>query len=397
MFLPRFGALVAGALLLASASTAAAQQEIADRGIPGWVFTPSVAFGMVYDDNAFLAAAVNPSTSDTFTLVRPQLNLALNQRHTNFDLDYFGVLQRYHNLADTTDYSQGARLGFQHEVNRRLSLFARDSYTLSPSTDFIDVVTGVPFVRTGTRQNNASAGATYALTKTLSINGQYNLQWIEFGRNREEDQSVLAGGRAHRVSLDVRQRISRRVGVGVHWNIQHANLGRTGDTFDIQNAEGIVDVRLGERTTLEGGAGVSYLSLPSVIGSRWGPAAHVALHTRTEYAFFNFGARQSFVPAFGFGGSVQNSEVNASARVPFYRGRAYVDGSLSWRNSDPVLETGLRLQSLLVRTTVGYAFQRWLHVQAFYAGSYQDTSARGQINRNRVGVQVLTSHSMRIQ
>jgi hypothetical protein len=397
MFLPRFGAIVAAGLLMAGASTAAAQQELAsDRGIPGWVFTPAVGFGMVYDDNALLAAEGNPRPSDTFTMVRPQLNLSLNKKHTDFDLDYFGVLQRYHNLADTTDYSQGARLGFNHQATRRLSFFGRDAYTLSPSTDFIDVVTGVPFVRTGTRQNNASAGATYAATKTLDISGQYNFQWIHFGKDTET-QGVLAGGRAHRVGLDARQRVSSRMRVGAHWNMQHANLGRTGDTFDIQNAEGIIEVRVGEHTTVEGGAGVSYLSLPTVIGSRIGPAAHVQLHTRTEHAFFNVGAMQSFVPAFGFGGSVQNSELNASARVPFYRRRAYLDGAISWRNSDPVLQTGVQLRSLLVRTTVGFAIQRWLHIQAFYAGSYQNTSARGQIDRNRVGIQIMTSHAMRIQ
>jgi hypothetical protein len=395
MFLRPFGPIVAAGLLLAGASTAAAQQEGSERGIPGWVFTPSVGFGVVYDDNALLAAEGNPALSDTFTMVRPQLNLSLNQRHTDFDLDYFGILQRYHRLADTTDYSQGARIGFHHQATRRFTFFGRNAYTLSPSTDFIDVATGVPFVRTGTRQNNASAGASYAASKTLEFSGQYNFQWIHFGRNTD-DQGVLAGGRAHRVSFDAKQRVSSRVRVGASWNLQHANLGRGGDTFDIQNAEGLVEVRVGERTTVEGGAGVSYLSLPTVIGSRLGPSGHVQLHTRTEYAFFNFGATQSFVPAFGFGGSTQNSELNASARVPFYRRRAYVDGQVSWRNSDPVLESGVRLRSLLVRTTVGYALQRWLHVQAFYAGSFQNTSARGRIERNRVGIQFTTSHAMRI-
>jgi hypothetical protein len=405
MLHPRFVALACAVLVLAAPALASAQggqggvsvqREVGNRMIPGWVFTPSVGFGFVYDDNPLLAGEGIPNTPDTFTLVTPGVSLELTRRHTEFDVSYFGSIQHYRTLSRTTDFSQGARMSLQHQATRRLRLSAQEVFTLAPSTDFIDVVTGVPFVRNGTRQNNASAGLNYTATKSLEVSAMYNFQWIDFNRN-DPLAGVLSGGQAHRVNVDARQRLTERIRVGGLWNFQHADLTTGTDTFDIQNGEGLVEFRLGERTSLEAGAGVSYLSVPTVIGARTGPSAHVQFHTRTEHAFFSLGAMRSFVPAFGFGGSLQNSELNASARVPFYRRRAYAHGTVSWRRSEPVLETGVGLRSVLVRTTLGYAVQRWLHVEAFYAGSFQETTARGRINRNRIGIQVVTSHPMRIR
>jgi hypothetical protein len=401
MLHPRLVALACAVLVLAAPAVAPAQsavptqRELGDRMIPGWVFTPSVGFGVVYDDNPLLAGEGIPNTPDTFTLVTPGVSLELTRKHTQFDVSYFGSIQHYQTLARTTDFSQGARMSLQHQATRRLRLSAQEAFTLAPSTDFIDVVTGVPFVRNGTRQNNASAGANYTATKSLELNAMYNFQWIDFNHN-DPLSGVLAGGQAHRVNFDARQRLTERIRVGGLWNFQHADL-TTADTFDIQNGEAFVEFQLGERTTLEAGAGISYLSLPTVIGARTGPSGHVQFNTRTEHAYFSLGAMRSFVPAFGFGGSLQNSQLNASARVPLYHQRAYAHGALSWRRSEPVLETGVQLSSVLARTTLGYAVQRWLHVQVFYAGSFQETSARGRINRNRIGIQVVTSHPIRIR
>ena len=75
-----------------------------------------------------------------------------------------------------------------------------------------------------------------------------------------------------------------------------------------------------------------------------------------------------------------------------------MDGGVSWRDSEPVLESELRLRGLWLQTSVGYAFQRWLRLEAFYDGTFQDTRiAGGRINRNQIGVQVVTAHPMRLK
>ena len=268
-------------------------------------------------------------------------------------------------------------------------------------------VAGVPFTRTGTQSNNLTAGLTASLTKRLQLSGDYHFQWFKFDRSEDPISSVLQGGRSHSVTVGARQSLTSRLKVGGDYTIQRANTGQPpvvggGEplqipSFTIQNALGSVAYQITPTIEVDGGAGMSYLSLPGQI-ARTGPAGHVSLSKRTEHAFLTFSARQSFVPAFGFGGSVSNQEVLATVRVPFARKRAYVDGGISWRDSEPVLEQELRLKSLWLKTSVGYAFQRWLRLEAFYDGTFQDTRiAGGQVDRNRIGVQVVTAHPMRLK
>jgi len=104
------------------------------------------------------------------------------------------------------------------------------------------------------------------------------------------------------------------------------------------------------------------------------------------------------VPAFGFGGSFANQEVLAGVRVPFYRRRGYINGDVTWSESEPALQRELAITALWVRTTVGYLVQRWLRVEGFYHGTFQDTPvAGGRIDRNRIGVQVATGYPMRLR
>jgi hypothetical protein len=124
----------------------------------------------------------------------------------------------------------------------------------------------------------------------------------------------------------------------------------------------------------------------------------VTLRKRSEYALFSVGAMRSFVPGFGFGGSLRNQEVYANVHVPFARKRAYVQGDVAWRDSEPVLEPGLGVTAFWVESAVGYAFYRWLKVEGFYNGAFQDTTVvGGRVDRNRVGVRVVTAQSMRLQ
>ena len=151
------------------------------------------------------------------------------------------------------------------------------------------------------------------------------------------------------MTVGARQSLSSRLKVGGDYTIQRANTGQPpvvggGEplqiaSFTIQNAVGSVAYEITPTIVVDGGAGVSYLSLPGEI-ARTGPAGHVSLSKRTEHAFLTLSAKRSFVPAFGFGGSVSNQEVRATVRVPFARKRAYVDGGISWRDSEPVRVKG---------------------------------------------------------
>ena len=403
-------AVIAWATLFMGLPGSHARAQSGDEGgaavTPGWVFTPTVSIGAIHDDNPVLAGRGSATPDDIVTSVRPGVDLTLVRKHTFLGMGYRGSLQRYRTLDEYDNFAQGGYFELRHQPSRRYTLTVRDNFSASPTTDMVEVA-GVPFSRTGTQSNNLDAALVASLTKRLQISGDYHFQWFKFDRSEEPISSVLQGGRAHSVTVGARQSLTSRLKLGGDYTIQRANTGQPpvvggGEplqipSFTIQNAVGSVTYQITPTIVVDGGAGLSYLSLPGEI-ARTGPAGHVSLSKRTEHAFLTFSARRSFVPAFGFGGSVSNQEVLATVRVPFARRRAYVDGGISWRDSEPVLVGGLGLKSLVVQTSLGYSFQRWLRLEAFYNGAFQDsTVVGGNVDRNRFGVQFVTAHPMRLR
>jgi hypothetical protein len=409
MTLPNTIAVLAWAVLFATVpgSTAIAQSgdEGAARITPGWVFTPTVSIAISHDDNPVLAGRNDLTPDDILTNVRPGIDLTFTGKHTFLGTGYRGSVQRYRTLDEYDNYAQGGYVELRHQPWRRVLLSVRDNVSVSPTTDLVEVA-GVPFTRTGTRSNDLDAGLTALVTKRLQLSSIYHFQWFEFDRPGDPVSSVLQGGRSHSVSVGVRESLTSRLKVGGDYTIQRANTGQPAlepgeqvelGGFTIQNAEASVSYQVTPTILVDGGGGVSYLALPGE-GTRTGPAAHVSLSKKTEHTELSVSAKRSFVPAFGFGGSSSNQEVRAAVRVPFSRKRAYVDGSIAWRDSEPVLERELRLRGLWLQTSVGYAFQRWLRLEAFYNGAFQDTTiAGGRIDRNRIGVQVVTARPMRLR
>jgi hypothetical protein len=373
-------------------------EEGAPRVTPGWVFTPTVSLGITHDDNPVLAGGGNPTPDDILTNVRPGADLTFTRKHTFLGTGYRGSIQRYRTLDEYDNYAQGGYVELRHQASRRVSLFVRDNVSVSPTTDLVEVG-GVPFSRTGTRSNDLNTGLTASVTKRLQLSSAYHFQWLEFDRPETPSSPVLQGGRAHRVTLGGRQSITSRLKVGGDYTVQRATLGQgaEGEEFTIQNVEGTATYELTSTVVVEGGAGISHLALPGE-EPRTGPAFRAALRKRTEYALLSLSAMRSFVPAFGLGGAFRNQEVLGTVRVPFSRNRAYVDGSIAWRDSEPVLPGGLGLKALWVQTGLGYSLQRWLRVEAFYNGSFQDSTAvGGNVDRNRFGVQFVTAHPMRLR
>ena len=388
------------AVLLGPPAAAQAQngnEMPVERVIPGWVFTPSMSVGVSYDDNPLLASHGNPSPGDMISLVRPGGELTFTQKHTRLEIGYRGTLVRYRDLTQFDNYDQRGLIDFRHQPTKRLQFFLHNSDMDTPSTDAIQVA-GVPFYRTGTRHDEFEGGASVLATKTLEIRSAYRFQWLEFDRPVGVFGSLLQGGQSHGMLIDARQQVSRRWRVGANWDFRHSRLTGSISTFDVQNVEAIVEWQASPTMIVEGGAGVSYLALPAPLGSQTGPAGHVALRKKTQYAALSLSAMRSFVPAFSFGGSLQNQEVSGAARVPFASHRGYVTGALTWRDSQPVLAHELGLRAFWADLTVGYAVQRWLSIEGYYQGAFQDTVvAGGRVDRNRVGVQFVTSHPVRFE
>jgi hypothetical protein len=105
-----------------------------------------------------------------------------------------------------------------------------------------------------------------------------------------------------------------------------------------------------------------------------------------------------FVPSFGFGGSSDSQELRGFVRMPINKNRMYVQTAAGWRRSDPFLIDELELDTLRFNTTFGYAALRWLRLEAFHAYTRQDSRVTGgEIDRQRVGAQIVISQPMRIR
>jgi len=106
---------------------------------------------------------------------------------------------------------------------------------------------------------------------------------------------------------------------------------------------------------------------------------------------------RSFVPAFGFGGTTQNEQLTSSLTLPFGR-HFYTRSSVSWARNEPLTIGGLKLASTWISGNVGYALQPWLRFEGFYDGTHQSIDRPGgQLDRNRVGFQIITAKPMRIR
>ena len=117
--------------------------------------------------------------------------------------------------------------------------------------------------------------------------------------------------------------------------------------------------------------------------------------------------RRVLSTSFGFGGLTANEVFRAGARVPIARGRMYAAGSFSWRRTEAALSQeltqelvpglALTLDSYWVNSSFGYFLARWLRMEAFYRLTHQASSAEGNVDRTRIGIQFVTSKPVRIQ
>jgi hypothetical protein len=164
------------------------------------------------------------------------------------------------------------------------------------------------------------------------------------------------------------------------------------------DAGGTVRYRVLERTSIGGAAGIAYLDERTLGETRRGPYVRANVTQHTEHATFGASFDRTFVPSFGFGGSSRSEEVRGFVRMPIPQNRMYVQSSASWRKTEPFVTGGLSLETTTLRSTFGYAVARYVRVEVFHTLTRQDTGVPGgDINRQRVGTQVVISQPMRIQ
>ena len=389
----------AAACVVALAGPAAAQQqqsEFESWQLPGWSFTPGLSIGIERDTNVALAAPgeLEPADADSVFGIEPFGSLEFLSRRTEFSGGYHGYARRYVDIEELNGFDHRLQAQLRHQATRRVLVAARADYADVPTTDEVLLNGGLPFSRTGSRSSYVTGGIEALLTKFTRLKSRYELTWIDF----ENKETVLTGGWVNGVRTDVEHRLSARATVGAEYAVRFADLNEGTRSLRFHDVGGTASYALGEHTTFSGAAGFSHLSDLLVGETRTAPYFRVGLTQRLQTTSAGISYERSFVPAFGFGGTNESQELRGFVHMPMPSNRTYVQAIASWRRSIPYLASDLELDSFVTRATVGYALARWFRIEGFHGFSRQDSFVTGgEINRHRIGAQMVISQPMRLQ
>ena len=130
--------------------------------------------------------------------------------------------------------------------------------------------------------------------------------------------------------------------------------------------------------------------------TRTGPYVRLGVDARAR---LRHGRRRhssgSYVPSFGFGGASNSQELRGYVQMPLRQGRFYTQASAAWRRSTPFEVDALELDTIWLRSTLGYTAARWLRVEALYTFTRQDSIVDRRRSRSpprRRAVRHLTAH-----
>ena len=386
-------------VLLAAGATLRAQgpgTEMQSWRTPGWSFTPGITIGSVFDSNIALASApaeTRTTQGDQLFEVTPFGSLEYFSPRPEFSSGYRGYLRRYQDFDQLNGFDQQVHGSVRRLLTRRLTFFAHDNYADVPTTDDVEL-NGVPFRRIGSKMNSGQAGIEARLTKYTDLSVRYENTWIQFDR----PELFLTDGWVNGVHGELSRRLTDRLSLGGEYGMQFANLNEGTHQVVFQDAGGTLHYHFASNTTLSLSGGVSHLNDHLVLITRTGPYVRAGITHDVERVTVGASFERTYVPSFSFGGSTQSQEFRGFVRMPLNKNRLYVQESASWRRNDPFIANELRLDTIVIRSTLGYSATRWMRVEGFHAFTRQDSIVTGgEINRNRIGAQVVISQPVRIQ
>jgi hypothetical protein len=393
-----FDLLVAGVIALVAGASIAAAQSLSDVGSPpasGWVLTPTMVFSTSHDDNV-LAREVNDSPQgDVVNVLNPRAALDFTGRRTQFSGTYDGAALLYRNFDTLNSYDQHGGVRGSYRLSPHVSMFAASTVALAPTTDSLQLA-GVPFIRTGSSLKDLSGGVNAAFTKRTSMVAEAGFQWVHFDDARPLDL-ILRGGHSQGGSLTLKHRLSARTTLTGDYSMDRALVANGQAEFHVQNSSVGFEHKLSDVFQLFAAGGVSHLGLTTFGPARTGASYRAGLTSQLRLVNVDVSYNRSFVPSFGFGGTMQNQDFTAQVRATPTR-RTYVQSTLSWRRNDPLTIGELSLHTFWMQVTGGYAIQPWARIEGFYGGlSSTFDRPGGVVDRTRFGFQIVTAKPIRIR
>ena len=371
-----------------------------ERITAGWVFTPSIAFGILRDTNPTSRNEGIPTNPEIVGLVNPRTEIDFNGKRAKFSAGYSGALERYQDLAELTRYDQRARLDARYQMTPRLLFQSRQQVTLTPTTDQLELE-GLPFTRVGSRMVTSSGGFTFEISPRSTLKTEHMFQWVDFDRDAEgqPDFRFLQGGHLHSPSMEVDYALHRHVRFGALYAYRHMVIDAGEEIIASHRAQGTAQFQVGPTTSLRARAGIDRMALLDTTDTRQGPSYGGGITQRIHLASIEASYERALMPSFGFGGLTAYQTYKVGATVPFATGRAFVTGGVTYRRTDPVVLRNVlvELDSYWTYASAGYFVARWLRMEGILTVNRQISSAQGDVERTRVGIQFVTSKPMRIQ
>jgi hypothetical protein len=362
----------------------------------GWVLTPSLIYSSGWDDNVLLKGKDDAPEGDLLNVLNPQADVGFHGRRGQLDVSYDGAFLLYHDLSTLNSYDQRAAASARRRISPHVTLFVRNSFALVPTTQTVDLV-GVPFLRTGSTIDDLQSGVEAALGKHTTMTAAYAFQWVRFDP-APTFAAQLHGGYSNGGLVSLRRRLSSRTAAVVDVSLQHALVSETNETFAVQNVIGGIDYQWSERVRVFGMAGVSHQNVSTAgPANNTGPSFSAGVTRQFQAASAGLTYSQSFIPTYGFGGTMQNQELMGHLQFQLAR-RLHQQSSVSWRGNESLTEGEPSLRSLWINVSVGYALHPAVRIEGFYEGAHQVIDRPGGVtNRNRLGFQLVTAKPLRIR
>ncbi|MBW8867285.1 MAG: hypothetical protein JF610_08095 [Acidobacteria bacterium] len=401
----RIAPFVVAALTLIGAAASAQERVGGSAPAPsyraGWTFTPSFGFSETYDDNISLFGVntAEQQNNDVVASYFPEADVHFSGKHTSFASGYSGSFLDFRTYSTLNRWDQRAHADLRRQETASLKWFANGNMALVPTTDLVDLG-GIPYRRTGARTANGRGGVEYSLSATDAIALTSDFQSVEFDRE-PLDVTTLRGGHAFESIAAWRHKVDPRLAVGLDYSYRLATIVGDPETFTLHGAQGAFDYDLSPLWSMSGGGGIVYVQATTTLAGHAGPAYRISLERHRAGRTFHVGYLRSYIPSFGFGGTISNQSASVAFHTPLFSDRRfYLDVSGMFRDDEPLTSTTLQLplRSLRAYTTFGFAPQPWVHLEGFYVRVQQtSTHVGGQIYRNRVGFQIVTSKPVRIE
>jgi hypothetical protein len=368
--------------------------EFDTRPAVGWTFTPSVRFNTMWDSNVALAGnqSEGGTASDRLFTFEPQAQVDYRSPRADFFAGYTGDVRRYADSTALNSLDHRAFLSLRRHASRRVVWFVRNEFQDTPTTDEVEL-NGIPYARTGSRNNRFNAGVESRLSRYNDLAVQYENTWVAF----DNTTTTLRGGVMNGVRTSYSRRLGERTKLGAQYRVRHSEI-KGGRTLWFQDVGTLLAHDFSPALSLQFGTGYSTMKDSKADARRGGLFVYAELLHQADRHDIGLLYERSYAPAFGLGGSSHNQDLRAYVRMPFSRNRAYIQASGGWRRSNSLLTAALSFDQFDSDVTAGYGFARWLRGEVFHTYSRQDSRMTGgEINRHRAGVQFVVSQPMRIQ